>query len=121
MAKISEIQGAVDPRLTGQTLNDNRPQPAEPKQPAQKIQASSTEIRKFHEQEVREMAELVQKELQKLDLDHQVGVRQGPDNSFIIEVRNREGEVVRQFPPENLLNLARKLDDLSGMVIDELT
>jgi flagellar protein FlaG len=42
-------------------------------------------------------------------------------NGFVIEIRNPDGSVVRQYPPEKLLNLRRRLDELSGMVIDEMT
>ena len=42
-------------------------------------------------------------------------------NGFVIELRNPDGSLIRQYPPEKLLNLRRKLDELSGMVIDEMT
>ena len=42
-------------------------------------------------------------------------------DGFVIEIRNRDGNVVRQFPPEKVLNLRGRLDELSGMVIDEMT
>ena len=31
----------------------------------------------------------------------------------------KSGEVVRQFPPEELLNLRTKIEDLVGMIFDE--
>ncbi len=40
---------------------------------------------------------------------------------FVIQIRDENGELVRQFPPEKVLNLRSKLDELSGMVIDEMT
>ena len=42
-------------------------------------------------------------------------------NGFVIEVRNPDGTLLRQYPSEKLLNLRRKLVELSGMVIDEVT
>ncbi|MFO7653919.1 MAG: flagellar protein FlaG [Candidatus Krumholzibacteriia bacterium] len=50
----------------------------------------------------------------------QVRIRQLEQVSeFVVEVLNREtGELITQFPPEKVLNLRERLDDLVGMVID---
>ena len=42
------------------------------------------------------------------------------NKGFVIEIRTESGDLVRQFPPELILNLRRKLDELSGMVIDQV-
>lgn len=42
------------------------------------------------------------------------------NNGFVIEIRTESGDLVRQFPPELILNLRRKLDELSGMVVDHV-
>ena len=66
-------------------------------------------------------AELKQ-HLEALDTQHSVGIRSDPDSgSAVIEIRDRDGNLIRQFPPEKLLNLREKLADLSGMVIDRMT
>ncbi len=41
--------------------------------------------------------------------------------TIVIEIKDADGEVIKQFPPENLLNLQRKMADLAGVVIDETT
>ncbi|MBK7671592.1 MAG: flagellar protein FlaG [bacterium] len=71
----------------------------------------------------REYVHQVQEALQKLVPEpHSITFRQDEaTHGFVIEVRNPDGSVVRQYPPEKLLNLRRKLDELSGMVIDEMT
>ncbi|MCB1183262.1 flagellar protein FlaG [bacterium] len=42
-------------------------------------------------------------------------------NGYVLEIRNKEGDLIRQFPPEKVLNLRSKLDELSGVVVDETT
>jgi len=42
------------------------------------------------------------------------------NKGFVIEIRTESGDLVRQFPPELILNLRQKLDELSGMVIDQV-
>lgn len=38
---------------------------------------------------------------------------------FVLEVRNAgSGELVKQYPPEKILNLRRCLDDLLGVMVD---
>ena len=51
-----------------------------------------------------------------------VNIHEDTDSgSFVIEIKDAEGEVIKQFPPEKVLNLRRKLDDLAGVVVDETT
>ncbi len=71
----------------------------------------------------REYVHQVQETLQKLVPEpHSITFRQDEaGNGFVVEVRNPDGSVIRQYPPEKLLNLRRNLDELSGMVIDEMT
>lgn len=40
---------------------------------------------------------------------------------LVIEIKDAEGEVIKQLPPEKVLNLHRKLADLAGVVLDEAT
>jgi uncharacterized FlaG/YvyC family protein len=53
---------------------------------------------------------------------YDVGFRPKPDShEFVIEIKDQDGNLVKQFPPEKVLNLQEKMDELSGMVIDEMT
>ena len=40
---------------------------------------------------------------------------------LVIRIKDAAGEVVKQFPPEKILNLHQKMDDLVGMIVDETT
>ena len=74
-------------------------------------------------QAAEELARQVQETLSKVaPRPHEVAFRLDADsNGFVIEIRNPDGTLLRQYPPEKLLNLRRRLDELSGMVIDEMT
>jgi len=72
-----------------------------------------------------EISKLVQEVQDKIDEvspdGHKVGFHQDPrSEAFVIEITDSEGRMVKQFPPEKVLNLRRKLAELSGMVIDEI-
>lgn len=54
--------------------------------------------------------------------DWHVGFREDADTGiFVIEIKDDEGRVIKQFPSEKILNLHLKLDDLAGVVVDETT
>ena len=73
-------------------------------------------------EETRAVAAKLQKRIDEVAVDaHKVSIRnQEETNQFVIEIQDPDGNVVKQFPPEKVLNLHQRLDDLSGMVIDEM-
>lgn len=76
----------------------------------------------YSQENMREMVKNLQETLDKTTPEqHTVGFRQDSrTDSYVIEIKDKEGKLVRQFPPEKVLNLYRKMDELSGMVIDEM-
>ncbi len=74
-------------------------------------------------QETQEVAAKLQEKMDALSPDdHQVSIATDESTqAAVIQIKDRSGEVIRQFPPEKVLNLYRELDDLSGMVIDAMT
>lgn len=118
MGTIQTIQESATARPAGrggaQTRETNVPAagPA-PAAPAPAIDADAA----------REFAQQVQEALERAaPVPHEIAFRRDETtNGFVIEVRHPDGSLVRQYPPEKLLNLRRKLDELSGMVIDEMT
>lgn len=60
--------------------------------------------------------------LETLGQGHTVAFREDEDTGApIVEIRDRNGEVLNQFPPEIILNLRKVLADLSGVVINRMT
>ena len=140
MATISKVQGMQDPRLTGQVADTTRPQPETAASPTRQMTPATKSTRKVAQSlevvesqqsvaevmdsdRVQELADKLQQSLdQALQDPHEVGFRHDPHtNSYVIEIKNPEGQIIKQFPPEKVLNLQQKLDELSGVVIDEMT
>ena len=73
-------------------------------------------------EEAMEVAEKLQARLLEItDNPQKVSIRIDEEvDQYIIEIKDSQGNVVKQFPPEKVLNLHKKLADLSGMVIDEM-
>ncbi len=123
MAMIASIQEGQTPqtaaRGTGTATRETAPRtlpPARETVPGQEDRVLDPEV-------AEEFARQVQDTLSKVaPKPHEVAFRRDEaTNGFVLEIRNADGTVVRQYPPEKLLNLRRQLDDLSGMVIDEMT
>jgi uncharacterized FlaG/YvyC family protein len=71
---------------------------------------------------LRELVRGLQESIDRATKDqYEVGFRQDSSTgTSIIEIKDKEGHLIKQFPPEKVLNLQRKMDELSGMVIDEM-
>ncbi len=123
MATISRIQGSLDPRLTGQMqVEIPHPAPEAPAKPQFRPQANPAQELEYDPRELDQALAELETHLRSLNRGHEVGIHQDTDTgATVIQVRDGNGNLIRQFPPEKLLNLRRKLDDLSGMVIDTVT
>jgi uncharacterized FlaG/YvyC family protein len=126
MATISIINGGPEPKLTSQATEtvvkptvkrgaaptQNPPKPEQP--PAEAPDAVSLD-------HLRSIIRDVQQTLNTYSVEPLTVAFRMDERAegYVIEIRNVRGDVVRQFPPEKVLNLRSKLDELSGMVIDE--
>lgn len=53
---------------------------------------------------------------------YRVSIKEDEESGeLVIRIKDADGEVVKQFPPEKILNLHQKMDDLVGMIVDETT
>ena len=51
-----------------------------------------------------------------------VAIREDQDSGdLVIEIKDADGNVIKQYPPEKILNLHQSMDDLIGMIVDETT
>ena len=128
MATFSISSGGIDTKLIRQTA-ELTTQPAPPKadEPSQRqpmaTKSHDEPTRSVSIDDLRNMVLEIQESLDSTSYKPlKVGFRMDErTEGFVIEIRNENGELVRQFPPEKVLNLRSKLDELSGMVIDEMT
>ena len=124
MEAINVIGPTVDSRVGGTpggashtdaTVSHNPSRTAGPV-PAADAPALDPEQARKYVQHVQEVLQRVAPQPHRITFRHDDST-----NNYVIEVRNPDGSLVRQYPPEKMLNLRRNLDELSGMVIDEMT
>ncbi len=123
MATIQSIQEGIHPQAGRLATGTGRPEAADrPAVPTRDtIPAASDAV--LDPEAAAEFARKVEETLSKAaPHPYEVAFRvDEATNGFVIEIRNPDGTMIRQYPPEKLLNLRRRLDELSGMVIDEMT
>ncbi len=136
MASISTLKGVTDSSLVGQVTEKTRPaqEPsASASEPAFPAPPPMKEIREQEEtapnrrikatlEETQEVAKKLQERIDEASQEpHMVSITTDhKSNTSVIQIKDPEGRVIKQFPPEKVLNLHQRMDDLSGMVIDEM-
>lgn len=124
MGTIQAVNAPVVPRAIGSAIAGGYPERAPERDlPGSGAPPAARELPDLDPQQAREYAQHVEEVLQRaIPAPHKITFRRDETTkSFVVEVRNPDGSLVRQYPSEEMLNLRRKLDELSGMVIDEMT
>ncbi|MFD0590664.1 flagellar protein FlaG [Paenibacillus sp. GCM10027627] len=84
--------------------------------------ASSQNLQQIGEERQKHLNNSIKRVIEAIESHNTTVERSVHDetNQFVYKVKNKEtGEVIKQFPEEKLLELATKLMELSGIVIDE--
>ena len=126
MGTIQAVNATIGLRAIGSTAANANAQPEKAPErslPGSGATPAAKDIPDLDPQQAREYAQHVEEVLQRaIPAPHKITFRRDETTkSFVVEVRNPDGSLVRQYPSEEMLNLRRKLDELSGMVIDEMT
>ncbi len=115
---IDGIRGPVPPPtgdIAHTQAQDRAPEDSNPTRPTTAGATASSG-------ELQDLAAELETKLDLLGQGHTVALRWDEErNGPIVQVLNKDGEVLNQFPPEKILNLRRVLDELSGMVINRTT
>ena len=53
------------------------------------------------------------------DVDLQFSIHEATGRTFVRVIRGETGEVIREIPPEQILNLAAKIDEMMGILYDQ--
>ena len=71
------------------------------------------------EEEASKAVEQIQERLDEMGTRLTLALHKEPD-AVVVEITDRQsGEVIRQFPPEEVLQIRKKLDELVGMLFDK--
>lgn len=110
-------ESKVQPREHAETVSYK-----EDKEPNEDVVSIESSVKNPSYEETFAVAEKLQARIDEIaSVAHSVSIRTDQTTKqFVIEIQDPEGKTLKQFPSEKVLNLHQRLDDLSGMVIDEM-
>ncbi len=114
--------------MLAEAINITRPDPVPPAQPMppeenESVRSDDEGGRAQTEPNLSDLTEVaadVQKNLNMIhDVDLQFTVHK-PSGQTMVKVTDADtGEVIREIPPEGILNLAARLDEMVGLIFDQ--
>ncbi len=73
----------------------------------------------FSREEVMEMAEALNEYTEELHTNLGFSVREGANKQIVVEIKNTDtDETIKQFPPEELLEIKEKMSELVGLIFE---
>ena len=93
-----------------------------PKEEAAKSEESkekSAQLHRIQEAKTEQVAESIKKYVDSLQTDLKIQVHRETGKIMIKVISKEDGKVVREVPPEKLLNLAAKMEEMTGLLFDE--
>ncbi|MBW1723331.1 MAG: flagellar protein FlaG [Deltaproteobacteria bacterium] len=117
--KSSEIGQAEAVLKTGPEGLDTR---RETSSTATKVRSSdelkNTAVSEETKGKIERIAEAMDKYLKSMQTNLKIQVHK-PTGSIIIKVLSGDGKVIREIPPEEMLNLAAKMEEMTGLFFNE--
>jgi flagellar protein FlaG len=68
---------------------------------------------------LKHVAQAIDKYLQSVQRDLKIQVHKETGDIIVKVISRQDGRVIREIPPEALLNLANKMEELTGILFDE--
>ncbi|MBU0486123.1 MAG: flagellar protein FlaG [Proteobacteria bacterium] len=111
VAPVQNMDDSAKVALDEKALHGSKVQGSKPKSNGEKGAASAEDIARY----VGEIQERLQSMGSRLSL-----ALDKDSNSIVVQVTDREtGELIRQIPSEQMMELKSKLEDLVGMLLDQ--
>ena len=70
------------------------------------------------QEKIERIAHALDDYIKSVQRDLQIQVHKGTGNIMVKVISNRDGKVIREIPPEKMLNLAAKMDEMAGVLFD---
>lgn len=119
--KIQEIKGldsAANPQLV---LTTPKREGADTKGPIQqpKVQNVAHEVHKTTQEKIQKIADAMDSYVSSIQRELQIQVHNKSGNLMVKVISKEDGKTIREIPPEELLNLAARMEELSGVLFDQ--
>jgi flagellar protein FlaG len=118
--KIQEIKGldsAGNPQLVATTPKREETAKRQPHRPAE-VQNAIHEVRKTSQEKIQKIAEAMDSYVHSIQRELQIQVHQKTGDIVVKVISKEDGKTIREIPPEELLNLAARMEELSGVLFN---
>ena len=86
--------------------------------PPEETRTRSVKIQQIPEANTKEIAKTIKEYVNSVQTDLQIQVHQGTGDIMVKVISKDDGKVVREIPPEELLDLAARMQDMVGLLFD---
>lgn len=87
----------------------------------EKIHQSTEEVNKSKSAKLNQIAEAMDKYVQSVQRNLKIQVHGGTGTIMVKVISESDGKVIREIPPKELLDLAAKIEDMTGALFNEKT
>lgn len=112
---------AVD--ISGTVINSNLSEIKQDQEASSKVQQEKPEtVNKFQEvseAKIESIAQAMDNYVRSIQRDLKIRVHNDTGNIVVEVISGEDGKVIRQIPSENLLNLAAKMEEMTGVLFNE--
>jgi flagellar protein FlaG len=118
--KIQEIKGldsTANPQLVVTTPKREELNKRQPQQPAE-AQGVAHDVQGNTQAKIQKIAEAMDSYVSSIQRELQIQVHQETGNIVVKVISKEDGKTIREIPPEEILNLAARMEELSGVLFD---
>ena len=77
------------------------------------------EVKQTEQAKIERIAQAMDSYIQSVQKDLKIGIHQATGNIMVKVVSEKDGKVLREVPPEELLDLAAKMEEMVGVLVNE--
>ena len=73
----------------------------------------------FSKEAAQDMTEALNEYTENLNINYGFSIREDLKNQVVVEIKNKDtNETIKQFPPEEMLEIKQKMAELVGLIFD---
>jgi flagellar protein FlaG len=84
-----------------------------------KVQNVVHKVHKTTQEKIQKIAEAMDSYVSSIQRELQIQVHGKTGNIMVKVISKEDGKTIREIPPEELLNLAARMEELSGVLFDQ--
>ena len=109
--------------ISGTVINSNLPEIKQDQEVTSKVQHEKPEtVNRFQEvskAKIESIAQAMDNYVRSIQRDLKIRVHNDTGNIVVEVISGEDGKVIRQIPSENLLKLAAKMEEMTGVLFNE--